>query len=198
MVTEFWQTLHLKNLSDLNNIYNVQDTIILCEIFENRAKKMMKKFRYNPRKCTSASSLSGCIHWYLSKATIVLPTQVIGGFSCVNTRLAFGLSILLTENLQYQLKENWKLIYKIKNEMKNIFEDKRAVTKILKMDENNQYGNAMTKPVLTGSIKRGKKLPTMKEFNLILQGISDENKIGHLFLLTLNLIRKMSRKAAVF
>ena len=82
--------------------------------------------------------------------------------------------------------------------MKNIFEDNRAVTKILKMDENNQYGNAMTKPLLTSSIKRRKRLPTMKEFDLILQGISDENKIGHLFLLTLNLIRKMSRKAAVF
>ena len=38
--------------------------------------------------------------------------------------------------------------------MKNIFEDKRAVTKILKMDENIQYGNAMTKPLLTGSIKK--------------------------------------------
>ena len=49
--------------------------------------------------------------------------------------------------------------------MKNIFQDKRVETKILKMDENNQYGNVMTKPLQTGSIRRAKKLPTMKEFD---------------------------------
>ena len=102
--------------------------------------------------------------------------------SAKNSRLAFDSSILLPKNLQYQPKENLKLIYKIKNEIKNIFEDKRAVTKILKMDENNQYGNVMAKPLQTGSIKRAKKFPTMKEFDLILQGISDEDKIGHLFI----------------
>ena len=39
---------------------------------------------------------------------------------------------------------------------KNNFEDKRTVTKLLKMDENNQCGNATTKPPPTGSIKREK------------------------------------------
>ena len=41
--------------------------------------------------------------------------------------------------------------------MKNIFRDKRIITKILKIEENNQYGNAMTKPLQTGSIKKRKK-----------------------------------------
>ena len=82
--------------------------------------------------------------------------------------------------------------------MKNIFEDKRVVTKILKVDENNQYGNAKTKPLPMGSIKRVKILPTMKEFDLILQGISDEDKIGHLFIVELNLIRKMPAKSSCF
>ena len=41
--------------------------------------------------------------------------------------------------------------------MKNIFRDKRIITKILKIEENNQYGNAMTKPLPTGSIKKRKK-----------------------------------------
>ena len=27
--------MRMKKLSDLNDIYNLQDTIILCEIFEN-------------------------------------------------------------------------------------------------------------------------------------------------------------------
>ena len=30
---------------------------------------------------------------------------------------------------------------------------KRVITKILKLDENNQYGNGMTKPLPTGCIK---------------------------------------------
>ena len=93
---------------------------------------------------------------------------LIGGFSCVNTRLAFNSSILLPKNLQYEPKENLKLIHKIKNKMKNISEDKRVVTKILKVDENNQCGNAKTKILPMSSIKRVKKLPTMREFDLIL------------------------------
>ena len=34
---------------------------------------MMQKFPYNPRKCTSASLLNGCIHRFLSKAIIAVP-----------------------------------------------------------------------------------------------------------------------------
>ena len=49
------------------------------------------------------------------------------------------------------------------------------------MDENNQYGNAMTKPHLTGCIKKSKKIPTMRELQLIIEGISHKDKIGHLF-----------------
>ena len=124
----------------------------------------MRKFPYNPQKFTSASSLSGSIHRFLSKATIALPMQVeivdlfeqtlIGGFSCVNTRLGFDSKILLPKESKNEQKENLKLIYKIRNEEKNISEDKSVVTKILRMDENNQYGNAMAKPLPIGSIKK--------------------------------------------
>ena len=51
------------------------------------------------------------------------------------------------------------------------------------MDENNQHGNAMTKPLPTDNIKKEKKVPNLREFNLIIQGISDQDKIGHLFVL---------------
>ena len=74
-------------------------------------------------------------------------------------RLAFDSIILLPKNFQNEPKENLKPIFKIKNDLKNIFEDKRVVTKILKMDENNQYGNAMTKPLPRGSSKKRKKDP---------------------------------------
>ena len=53
---------------------------------------------------------------------------------------------------------------------KNIFQ---KITKILKMDENNQYENAMAKPLPIGSIKKSKKILSMREFDLIIQGISD-------------------------
>ena len=36
---------------------------------------MMLKLPYNSRKCTSASSLNACIHRFLLKAIIALPTQ---------------------------------------------------------------------------------------------------------------------------
>ena len=65
---------------------------------------MMKRFLYNPRKCTSINLLSGSIHQYLSKVIITLPAQaefvnvfektLIGGFNCVNTRLVFDSIIL--------------------------------------------------------------------------------------------------------
>ena len=49
------------------------------------------------------------------------------------------------------------------------------------MDENNQYGQAMTKPLPYSCIKKEDKVPTMTEFNKILDCISHDNKIGDLF-----------------
>ena len=37
--------------------------------------------------------------------------------------------------------------------MNNEKTKKRVITKILKLDENNQYGHGMTKPLPTGCIK---------------------------------------------
>ena len=80
---------------------------------------MSKNFPYNPRKCTSASTLSGCGHKYLSKSIILFPTNsevlelfektLIGGMSCVNARLDFDSFVLIGEKEQ-------KLIYKIRNQ----------------------------------------------------------------------------------
>ena len=40
----------------------------------------------------------------------------------------------------------------------------------------------MTKPLPTGSIKRQKKVPTLRECDLMIQGISDKDSIRHLFI----------------
>ena len=72
------------------------------------------------------------------------------------------------------------------------------VTKILKMDESNQYGNAMTKPLPIGGIKKSKKILSMREFHLVIQGISDEDKMGHLFVVDIKFDTKYATKNNYF
>ena len=66
------------------------------------------------------------------------------GFSCVNTRLAFDTEVLINKN------ENKKVIFDLLIDGKK--QTKRISSKIIKMDENNQYGMAMTKPLPYGCI----------------------------------------------
>ena len=90
-VKKFYQTMKLDNLGELNKIYNFQDTVILCEIFEQQGLHLRNLFKFNHIKPNSASSFSGFIHRHKSKCCIVLPTDVehvrivektlIGGFS---------------------------------------------------------------------------------------------------------------------
>ena len=98
-VKRFFPVLRLKTLGDLKRIYNFQDTVIFCEIFEERATLLQKLFKFNPRKCNSASSFSGCVQRLKSKCCIALPTDaeivrvfektLIGGYTCVNMQMAF-------------------------------------------------------------------------------------------------------------
>ena len=66
------------------------------------------------------------------------------------------------------------------------------------MDEHNQYGIAMTKPLQTGGIKKLKKIPSLKEFDLIIQGILDEDKIGHLFVIDIEFSEKNTDEKQLF
>ena len=54
--------------------------------------------------------------------------------------------------------------------MKKSIQKKRVITKILKLDENNQYGFGMTKPFPIGCIKQDLDT-SWKTFNLLLQKI---------------------------
>ena len=56
-----YKTLKMRNLGDMNDLYNTQDVILLCEMIENRFQLMHDRYTFNPRKCNSASSLSGSI-----------------------------------------------------------------------------------------------------------------------------------------
>ena len=187
-VKKLHQTKILENLGELSKLYNFQGTIIFCKIFENQSHQLQKLFKYNHKKCNSASSFSGCVHKDKSKCLIAVPTEaghvklfektLIGGFGCVNTRLTFDSQILLPKDKA----NDYKLILDLK--INNIKEKKRITTKILKMDENNQYGQALTKLLPYGCIKR-MKTPSLLEFNCILSSVSHEDKIGHLFVVNI-------------
>ena len=61
-------------------------------------------------------------------------------------------------------------------------EVKRFSSKIIKMDENNQYRFAMTKPLPYGCIKLKKGVPSLDELKDLLANVTLEEKIGHLFI----------------
>ena len=53
--------LKMRNLSDLKELYNVQDVILLMVIIGNRFQEMQNETDYNSRKNNLASKLSSCI-----------------------------------------------------------------------------------------------------------------------------------------
>ena len=88
----------------------------------------------------------------------------------MNARIAFD-----TELFSKDL-DNEKVIFKTRDGQL-----KRFSSKIIKMDENNQYGFAMTKPLPYGCIKKKENLPTLEELAALLDNVTLEDKLGHLF-----------------
>ena len=74
---------------------------------------------------------------------------LIVGFCCVNTKLPFDSQILLSN------KKNEKIIFDL--EINGQRQIKRISTKILKIDGNKQYGQAMAKPLPYDCIKKNEK-----------------------------------------
>ena len=191
-----YKTLKMRNLRDLNDLYNTQDVILLTEITESRFQSMQDMYGFNPRKCNSASSMSGCIEREMSKIILAVPTKyehveifeetVIGGFTCVNTRLVFDTLILLPNlnnlmltNSTMNKNLNYKVVYNLKIDKEKV--KKRVITKILILDENSQYRNGMTKPLSTGCVKDDSDI-SWETFNFLLESVSFEDKIGHLYI----------------
>lgn len=52
----------------------------------------------------------------------------------------------------------------------------------------------MTKPLPTGCIKRCKNILSQREFDLIVQSIPDEDKIGHLLIVDIEFDHENARK----
>ena len=83
---------------------------------------------------------------------------------------------------------NYKIAYNLKT-ADNQKAKKRVITKILKLDENNQYGHGMTKSLPTGCIKDNSDL-SWKTFNPLLESVSLEDRIGHLYIIDIELDTK--------
>ena len=66
----------------------------------------------------------------------------------------------------------------------------RISIKLLKMDESNQHGQAMRKPLPYGYIKKQENIPSLLEFNKTWDKISHEDKIGHLFIVDIKFHNK--------
>lgn len=85
----------------------------------------------------------------------------------------------IDESFKAYKKDDVKAIYDIKLNSKKKFQERRIISKILKLDENNQYGFAMTKSIPTRCIKE-KPLPTWITFNLLIETVSLDGPMGHL------------------
>ena len=141
--------LQMRDLSDLNDLYNVQDVIILLEIIENRFQIIQDKTNYNPRIINSASKLSGCIQREKSKCILALPINsvqmevfektVCGGFSSVNNRSSFDTEMLMPNlkasdyekmNIDQSFKaykrDDLKIVYSLKLNNEKTFSKKKS------------------------------------------------------------------------
>ena len=122
-----------------------------------------------------------------------LKKTLTGDFNCVNTRLSFDIELLLpnANNMLVDRDDNlykdydYKICCRLKLDDSNWYAYKRVISKILKLDENNQYGFAMTKPLPTGCIKK-EEVPSWRKFDLLLEKVGLNNKIGHLFVVDIN------------
>ena len=206
---DLFSLLKMRNLSDMNDLYNFQDVALLCEIVENRFQLMQDQYGFNPRKCNSSATFSGCVEREMSKIIIALPTSnehvnifettLTGGFSAVNTRLAFDTELLLpndTIDSSNYKNYNYKVMYNLN--LDNETKDYRVISKILKLDENNQYGYAMTKPMPTGCIHSNNDT-SFRTFNLLLESVDLDDQIGHLYIVDIKLdFEKLTDRQKVY
>ena len=142
-LTEFFSDLKQSAVNENDNknskyLYQTLKMRNLCEIIENRFQIMNNTYGFNPRKCKTASSMSGYIQREMPRIILALPTKlehveifeqtVKGGFSSVNTRLAFDTRILLP-NLDHknELEKNplnknfnYKVVYNLKLDGKKL------------------------------------------------------------------------------
>ena len=158
----------MRNLNNMNGLYNFQDVCLLREIIENSFEVMYKIYDCNPRRFNSASLLSGCFERDISKIIIAWPTNnktldvfkkaLTGGISCVDARLEFDMEILMPSYSQAEYnditidqtfmsykRQDLKVGYKLQLDGEKTYSDRGFfISEILKLYEKNQNGYGMT------------------------------------------------------
>ena len=114
----------MRNLSDFNDIYNIQFVIILVVILEYRWQKIKNDTGFDPRYFASASTLSRAVKRIKSKVILTFPHSVeivdlmesllSGGYSSVLTRLGFDTEMFAPKGKEY-IEQKYNIIEKMKN-----------------------------------------------------------------------------------
>ena len=113
---KLFQVLNMRNLSDFNDIYNIQDVFILAVILEYRWQKIKDETGFDPRCSTPASTLSGAIDrfksiiilTYCRNAEVVdfMESLLSGGYSSVDTRLGFDTEMITPKSAEYMKQKD--------------------------------------------------------------------------------------------
>ena len=115
----------MRNLSDFNNIYNVQDVYILGVITEYRWQKIKKDTGFNPRCFTSASTLRDVIDGLSQKLslhtpdieTVELIERLLNGvYSSVQTWVRFDTEMFTPKSKEYVAQKDT-----IVDDLRNIY-----------------------------------------------------------------------------
>ena len=85
--------------------------------------------------------------------------------------------------------DDLKVVYSLKLDGDSKPEMRWVISKILKLDENNQHGLAMTKPMPTSVIKEYPSSSWLK-FNVLLETVSLDDPTGHLFIVDIEFDEK--------
>ena len=84
----------------------------------------------------------------------------------------------------------YKICYKIR------LNNEKEYLKHLKLDENNECNNGMTKPLPTGYIKQCSDI-SLRTFNLLLEKMSLNDQIGHLYVVDIEFDQTKATKRQI-
>ena len=152
-IKEIWSLFEIKNLDQLNYLYNMSDVIILANIVNKRLYDLSKLFVYEPKHFASTTGFSSAALARHSRHILVNPTSykllnafemgVRGGYSSIPQRLAFDTAI----------RPGPKITPYVYNSVTSTHEKYNFYVKTFKVDENNQYGMSMTRCLPTDAVQ---------------------------------------------
>ena len=184
---DIWTTYRCSSMEDLNYLYNMVDVVLLNVICKSRFSLLKEMMGFEPKNFSSLATFSKASQYLFNKSVSTTPKladvciafekAIIGGFAATPMRLSFDSKIFSGR----EEKGLWVTINGKKH---------RVYSKILKFDENNQYGFAMTKKLPYGCVRKqivakDERVAT-EELNNILNRYKSYDVVGHLFCVDLS------------